>query len=269
MSELQNDDVAIEDNGEVVANPEEGTVLATDSEGQHESIDQVDEAAKQAKATQDIINKKTFEAKQAQRDLQSANDRLKAIEDKERESQAAAVANIPPIPDQYDDDFEQKMADRDAAVLAQATFNSTQAANQREQQSQQQQQERLQQEQIQKAAIAYDARAVELNIGTDELKAAGGTVVQYGLSDDLAMHILSDPDGPLIIKHLAANPQEGFELASMSPYAVGTYLDGVRSKAAALKPKQSNAPAPADTLQGNGVDPEMGKYQNLKGTVYS
>jgi hypothetical protein len=268
MSELQNDDVTNEDTNVAEAeNLSIGAELAPDSEGQHDKTDQVDEVAVKAAATQDIINKKTFEAKQAQRDLQAANDKLKAIDDKARETQAAAAANIPPMPDQYDDDFEQKMADRDAAILAQGQFNSDQAATEREQQSQRQQQERQQQEQVQKAAIAYDARAVELNISKEELQAAGTTVVQYGLSSDLAMHILSDPDGPLITKHLAANPQEGFELASMSPYAVGAYIDGIRSKAAALKPKQSGAPDPADTLQGNGVGEST--HPALEGVIYT
>jgi hypothetical protein len=83
------------------------------------------------------------------------------------------------------------------------------------------------------------------------------------------MHILGDSDGPLITKHLAANPQDGYDLASMSPYSVGQFLDGIKTKASALKPKTSNAPSPATNLQGNGVDPELGKYKNLKGTKFS
>ena len=269
MSELQNDDGVEEVNNAEVENLDTGSELAPDSEDQHESNDQVDEAAKQQQATQDVINKKTFEAKQAQRDLQAANDRLKTLEDADLARQAAAVAVIPALPDQYDYDFASKMAERDAARLAQADFNSTKAASEQAQLFQQQQAEQQQAQQIQKSSIAYDARATELGIKPDELQAAGASVMQYGLSTDLTLHILGDPDGPLITKHLAANPQEGFELASMSPFAVGTYLDGIREKAKALKPKTSSAPAPADTLNGAGANPDAGKYPNLKGTVYS
>lgn len=267
MSELQNDDGAVETNEPVVENLDTGSELAPDSEGQHEENSQVDEEAKRQQATQEVINKKTFETKQAQRDLQAANDQLRVLQDADLARKAAAVAEIPPLPDQYDDDFIGKMADRDAAILAQADFNSTKAASEREQQLQQQQTQQLQREQVQKSAISYNARATELGIDQAELQAAGTAVVQYGLSDDLAMHILSDPDGPLITKHLAANPQEGFELASMSPFAVGTYLDGIRAKAEALKPKTSSAPAPADTLQGNGVGEQ--KHPALDGVIYS
>ena len=271
MSEvLQNDEpIAVYDDSEVIEDQDTGAELATASDDQHEPIDQADEDSKKQQATQDIINKKTFEAKQAQRDLQAANDRLKTLESQEYARKAALVANIPPYPDQYDDDFERKLADRDAAILAQAEHNSTQAANQRQQEFEKQQQVQKRNEQIQKAAVAYDSRATALGISPDELRAAGGAVMQYGLSEDLTVHILSDPDGPLITKHLAANPHEGFELATMSPYAVGAYLDNVKARAGKLKPKLSSAPDPADTLRGNGVDPDLGKYPGLKGTVYT
>jgi len=93
----------------------------------------------------------------------------------------------------------------------------------------------------------YAARTKELGIGQDEIQAAGNTVAQYGLSDDLVMHILGDSDGPLITKYLAENPQDGFELASMSPYDVGSFLDGIKAATVALKPKTTNAPPPAQS----------------------
>ena len=82
------------------------------------------------------------------------------------------------------------------------------------------------------------------------------------------MHILADTDGPLITKHLAANPQDGYKLASMSPYEVGTFLGDVKKKAGALKPRISSAPNPATNLQGNGVDPEASKYKYLDGATF-
>jgi len=267
MSELQNEDSPIEPNEPVVENLDNGSELAPDSDDQHESNDQVDEEAKKRQATQDVINTKTFEAKQAQRDLQSANDKLKAFEDKEQNRLAAAVATIPPVPDQYDDDFDQKMADRDAALLAQADYNSSKAATLRNQQFQQQQADQQREQEIHKSVIAYDAKATELGITPNELKAAGTAVMQYGFSDDLSLHILGCPDGPLITKHLAEYPQEGFELASMSPYAVGPYLEGIRAKAAGLKPKQSNTPNPVDSLQGNGAREK--KHPALEGVIYT
>ena len=107
-----------------------------------------------------------------------------------------------------------------------------------------------------------------MGIKQDELQAAGNAVAGYGLSDDLVMHILSDSDGPLITKHLAANPQDGYQLASMSPFAVGNFLDGIKQKASALKPKTSSTPAPATNLTRNGVDPEAGKHIHIRGATF-
>ena len=89
---------------------------------------------------------------------------------------------------------------------------------------------------------------------------------KYGLTDDLVMLILEDADGPLITQHLAANPQDGYQLAQMSPFAVGAFLTDIKQKASALKPKTSNTPEPAETLSGNGVDPEAGKYKYIEGS---
>ena len=116
--------------------------------------------------------------------------------------------------------------------------------------------------------VSYSNKATELGIKQEELQAAANTVANYGLSDDLVMHILGDSDGPLITKHLAANAQDGYQLAAMSPFEVGSFLDGIKAKASALKPKTSNAPTPATNLQGNGVDPEAGKYKNLGGAKF-
>ena len=268
MSELQNDDGAAPE-GAVIEDQNDGADLATASAESHEQPTQADEEAKKQAATQEIINKKTFEAKQAQRDAQAANDKLKVFEREKAEREAAAVATIPDLPDPYDDDFASKMADRDAALLAKASHNSTIAVQEQQAQFQQQQVAQQQQEQLQKSVIDYTTKATALGITQVELQAAGAAVGNYGLSNDLTMHILADKDGPLITKYLAANPQEGFELASMSPFAVGAYLDTVRTKAEALKPKSSSTPDPADNLQGNGIDPELGRYPNLKGTVFS
>ena len=82
------------------------------------------------------------------------------------------------------------------------------------------------------------------------------------------MHILQDTDGPLITKHLAANPQDGYQLASMSPYSVGQFLDGIKTKASALKPRTSNAPEPASKVSGSAVDPNANRFPLTKGATF-
>ena len=268
MSELQSESIESEVNeAEVFEDQETGAELATASESEHEQTPEVEEAAKQA-AIQKTINKKHFETQQAKRDLEAANSRIAEFESRQREEMAARVGNIPVMPDAFDDDFDEKVKQRDEALIAQANFNSQNQSYQAQQQFQQQEAAQAKNAQIQASMSNYSQKATELGIKQEELQAAGNTVAQYGLSDDLVIHILGDSDGPLITKHLAANPTDGFELAQMSPFMVGNFLDGIKRKASALKPKTSNAPKPSDNLRGKGATPSDGKYRNINGAKF-
>lgn len=269
MSELQNDSVESEviEPAEI-ENQDNGTDLAPVSEAEHEPQPQVDDEAAKQEAINKAINKKHFEAKQAERERDEALARVAAFEEEQRKIQAAQVNNLPEWPDEFDDNFEQKKANYIEAVRKQEAFNAQQSIYEQQQQQIQQQEAQAKAARVQESMVSYANKATELGIKQDELQAAANTVANYGLSDDLVLHILGDSDGPLITKHLAANPQEGYQLAQMSPFSVGSFLDGIKQKASALKPKTSNAPSPATNLQGNGVDPEAGKYNNIKGAKF-
>ena len=268
MSELQNDEAIIENDNAEIESQDYDADLATDSEQEHEEQPEVDEEAKKQAAIQKVINEKTFKAKQAEREAQEYKAKLDAYEAKEREQAAKKYASIPDMPDYFDDNFDEKVKARDEALLNKAIFDAQNNWHLQQQQHSQQQAAQAKAEQLQKSMASYSSKALELGIKQEELQAAGNTVAEYNLSDDLVMYILADPEGPLITKYLAANSQDGFELANMSPYSVSKFLDGIKQKAGALKRKTSNAPKPATNLQGNGVDPSLGKYKNLKGTKY-
>ena len=268
MSELQSDSIESEViETEVIEDQNNGADLAPASESEHEAKPEVDEEAAKQAAIQKTINKKHFETQQAKRDLEAANSRIAEFESRQREEMAAKVGTIPNMPDAFDDDFDEKVKQRDEALIAQANFNQQNQSYQAQQQFQQQQAAQAKQAKVQESMTNYSQKATELGIKQEELQAAGNTVAQYGLSDDLVMHILADSDGPLITKHLAANPQEGFQLAQMSPFMVGNFLDGIRQKASTLKPKTSNTPKPSDNLHGRGHKPTDG-YQNIGGAKF-
>lgn len=262
--ELQNE--SIDTSTGIEEQPEVAADLAPDSEAAHEEQPQV--VDEDQDGVQKRINKMHFEAKQAQREKEEALARLRELEEAERQRQAAQVGEIPPMPDDFDDDRDAKIKARDEAIVAKARFDAQQAAIEQQAIAQQQAQAEAQAAKVREVATGYNKRAVELGIKPDELQAAGNAVVQYGLSDDLVMHILGDNDGPLITKHLAANPAEAIELASMSPFSVGTYLEGVKEKAKALKPKTSNAPPPSEKLDGASIKPDDGRHPHIKGATF-
>jgi len=268
MSESpQNDTIESEIEQPVIENNDSNVESETTEQVQAESNEQVEEEAKKQAAIQKTINQKHFETKQAERERDAANVKVAEFEAKERERQAKAAGNIPEAPDQFDDDYQEKQQAYVKAIQDKATYDANNQAYLQQQQSQQQATQAAQQVEFNKKLTDYSNRANELGINAEELQVAANTVGTYGLSDDLIKHIVSDPDGPLITKHLAANPMEASELVNMSPYAIGSKLDAIKKSAAALKPKTSNTPDPVETLQGNSVIPNDG-YKNIKGAKF-
>lgn len=227
-----------------------------------------DEETVKQEAINKAINKKHFETQQAKRELDTANKRIAEFESIERERTAAQVENIPPMPDPFDDYYNEKVKQRDEALIKQANFDSQNQTFQQQQQFQQQQDQQQKQVKLQESMNSYSKKATKLGIKQDELQSAANAVAQYGLSDDLVMHILADSDGPLITKYLAANPQDGIELAQMSPFMVGSFLDGIKQKTGELKPKITKTPNPGDNLKGKGAAPSDSKYKNISGAKF-
>lgn len=293
--ELQNESVDSNIETTEIADQNTGVELATTSGSEHEQQPKVEESA-EAKAaaaqiaTQKVINKKTFETKQAERQRDELQGRLDTIEREKQEKLEEtfkSAPNMPTLPayptsDTFDEghELEVKQYHEDVAtynanmpvyhqqVQAKATFDASQASALQQQQDIQQVNVQQKALKMQESTIAYTARSNELGIKPEELQAAGNAVEQYGLSSDLVMHILSDKDGPLITKHLAANPQDGFNLASMNPYNVGSFLNEIKVKAAELKPKTTQTPEPVDQLVGAGAKLDLNKYPDSKGAKF-
>jgi len=269
MSDPQNETVEPEITGQPIATNDSIPSSESGEQAQAELEVQVDEVELAKQKANEAFNKQYGEKKQLERDNAAQAAELQKFQQAERERQAAQVGDIPAMPDAFDDDFDIKVKQRDEALIAQANYNAQNQSYLQQEQFNQQQAAQAKQVKVQESMANYSQKATELGIKQEELQSAANVVANYGLSDDLVMHILADSDGPLITKHLAANPQDGYQLASMSPYSVGQFLDGIKTKASALKPKTSSAPNPATNLQGNGVDPEAGKYKNIKGATFS
>lgn len=257
INETVNEEVAINDSA---------PVSDTGNPVQDESNEQVDEVAVAQEKANAAFNKQYGEKKQLERDLAAQREINSKHEQAERDRQTAAVGDIPDMPDSFDDDYDAKLLVRDEAIRAQANHAAMNNAYVQQQQLTQQQAVQAQQVKVQESVVSYTAKATELGINKEELSTIGSTVANYGLSDELVMHILADSDGPLIAKHLAANAQDGYELANMSPYAVGSFLNNIKEKAIALKPKTSKTPAPVDSLQGTTSDFESKQYKYLEGS---
>lgn len=280
--ELQNDivedldtglEAVDEDEGGNVDHDDNGSDLAPEDNGDEGEQPESAEAKAEAKqaAIQKTINAKHAQTKQAERERDAALARVEVFEQAQRDHMAAQVANIPDYPNEYDENFQGKLKERDEALLRQAAYN-----NQQQQFDQHRQQQAVAQQQkqvlaTQEAAANYNARALELEIPSNVLQAAGQAVAGMGVGEDVVMHILGHPDGPLITKYLADNPMDAIDLASMNPLTQGSFLGQVHAKALAKSPvkKKSKTPAPGSDISGTGGKTDRGAYPNSRGASFS
>ena len=205
---------------------------------------------------QKIIAEKAFEARQAKREKEELARRLAEIEaQKPKETRP----NVPPIPDPWDDNFEEKLRQRDEALTRAAAYDAQQRLIQEQEQAKEQQRLQRQQQELTTRVTTYSERAKQLGIDAQELAQAGQRLAGQ-VSDDVASYILDNDQGPLMTKYLSANPLELDRLQSMSPMQAAVYLETqVKPKAAQLGQKKiTQAPDPVETLNGGGAAPERG-----------
>ena len=120
------------------------------------------------------------------------------------------------------------------------------------QQAVQQQQAQAEQVAFNEKVQAYSSNAEKLGVKPEELQQAGGLVSPY-LRQDLVQAVLDDEDGPLVTVFLSANPEAIDSLNNANMLSIGQIYADIKAKAATLKPKQSQAPEPAEVLTGGGA----------------
>lgn len=242
---------------------ENASPTASDSEQPHEEKVEFSEA--QQKVVNDIASKKAFEVREGKR----ANEVLqKQIDDLKANAPVEQAPSVPSLPDPYSDTFEADMQARDTALQAKATFDANAQAQVQIQQGQEQERQRLDNEALNKSVEDYTGRAQKLGVSSEDLQVAGDIVTQYGINDQVTRHILADEHGPLITKYLSQNPQAMDTLRNLPPTSAGIFIETqVKPEAIKLKPKQSEAPPPAEALNGNGAPQQ--KHPALEGVIYS
>lgn len=270
MSELQSEgaeqqNVDLDQSSEQqTQTPETGADLATASESGHEENTEVNQEKVNA-----VINKKHFEKMEMQRERDQAKQENEQLRQQIAQQQQTSEPVVPEMPDPFDDDFEQKAQEREQKLVERANWKAQQdlSLRQQEQQAQQAQQEQLQS--VQQKAQTYTERAKTFGINEQELQQAGSLVAQHGISNELTMAILDDPEGALITKMLAANPLEIEKLNGMNLYQAALHIEStIRPKAQQLKPRQTQTGQPPTRLDGRGADKNMGRFPLTGGAKF-
>jgi len=258
MSELQNDDQGLEfDESEA----QEAQTEELESTEVNESAELAPDSPDEGEENTDLqepdwvkerIAKQTYKQRQAERERDEAIRKAKELEEK-YERKSLEPVSVPPIPDSWDDDYEAKIKAHVEAARQQERYEmQVQAAKQAEADAQRKA-EREEYERSQALQDKFLQNSKKLGVDESKLDEAQQKVVDFGVTPDIANALLNDPDGALIVMHLAANPLELDDIVRANPVEAGLLLANVKSKASALKRKPSSAPDPATTLKGRGA----------------
>lgn len=282
MSELQAEaaDTGTEAQGYVIEGPEEVAEREPEAEaeaaelapaGSEETEENTEaESGDESKhdSVQKAINKQYRRFREEERARMKVEKELEEARERLAKLEKPADIAIPPMPNSWDDDYDEKVRARDEAILRKAQADTLrQAEEDRIYRTQQEQQFKKQQE-TQKKLKSYAERAAKHGIRESDLESAVTRVVDSGISADVAAFLLDDEDGGLMTVYLADedNVMELYELAGMSPVKAGAKLTQIKAKAAAMKKQASKTPPPPEIVSGKGV-PE-GLPASLRGTIF-
>lgn len=239
-----------EDQPDIEDDVEEDSESSTDSEETHDKPKFTEE---QQRIFDEAIGKKVFKLREKEREAEQLRKRLEELE----QPQTRSRPQVPPLPDPFavsDEEYRRQISHREQALIAAAAYDAQMQLTQRQQAQLAQEAAQKQQEVMVEKVQSYAQRAKTLGVKAEELQAAGSIVGQFGIDDSLVQYILEDDHGPLITKYLSQNVQELDGLRHLHPTMAAVRIATViKSKAAALKPKYTNAPDPIRRPQPSGV----------------
>lgn len=220
------------------------------------------------KGEKSYLSRQKLIAERAKAEAKALREELDAMKAKQGET-LGPEPSVPEIPEQFDENFQEKMAARDAAVQERQKWDQEkqrfEAERQQLEQRRAMQQQAEHQRQMQEREKAYRERVNASGLSEDDVTRSLTTVVQAFeyrddmgnahsfMPDSLRDVLVQDEASPLIAKFLADNPDAGAELAGMEYYqGLQHLMTEVKPRALALKPKPSTAPPPPEQLDGGG-----------------
>lgn len=205
----------------------------------------------QQAAVNEAIGKKVAKQREAERQADEARRELQEAQQKLQQYERPIRPDIPPPPDPYEDNFQAKVAQRDAMIAKAAEFDAQIRWQQQQEQARQQEAIAVERAKVKQTVDTYTEVATKMGITPEELSAAGAHIAPY-VPDNLALRILKDPQGPEITTYLSRNVVELDKVTRMDAMDAAVYLETV------IKPKAKRAPVklppdPTENLSGAGM----------------
>ena len=213
------------------------------------------EQSAQQDSVQKAINKQHAKYREEERKRLAAEAELAELRGKLEEKNKPEAPIVPPMPDQFDDNFEELMVARESKLKELVEYEAKQKLESEVISKQQEAQQAKQQEELQQRVTNYSDRALKMGVDSQELEQAGTYVAQSGISEEIASFLLDDEQGPLLVKHLADNPIELDELRGMPiAQAIIKIHSEVRSKVSVPTNNVTSAPDPVRGISGKPVE---------------
>lgn len=211
-------------------------------------------------AVQKRINKAIRERYEEQRKREAAEKQLEEARQKLSAFDKQDVT-IPPMPDAFDPDFDNKIRQRDEALKQQAMQQAERDLVQRNAEKAAQQQAQAKRDQINGYVKSMFANAEQMGIKEADLRQADDTVAMFIKDAGLAQFILSQKDAPLIINHLAGNIGELETISKMNPIEAAAHIASNTIPAARkYRPNIPTTPDPIDIPAGKAKGVKQSEY---------
>lgn len=205
-----------------------------------------------------VINKKHFQLKEAERQRDATQKELDDLKAQAPQAEAAALVDVPALPDSFDDDYEAKIAARETAIATNAEFKAREAIRAENDAATLQESQRKQTEYVQSLESKFSENVTTLGVDVAKVDKAVNALMSYGADAETAHFIVTDVDGPLIAMYFESDLQAFDEFMQLTPMQRGAQVGEIKKKAAAFRPKQSETPAPAERLSGKTPPAERG-----------
>lgn len=235
-----------------------------DAEAPQESAEKTELTEKEKKEAENAeIRERAFRLREAKREAAEERQLREELQRRLNQYETPVRPDIPPPPDPYDDDYQQKIQQRDALIARAAQFDAQQQLQYQYQQQLAQQQEVERTKALTQAGDTYVSRAEKLGIDLQELNNAARMAAQL-LPQRTRERLLYDDQGPAVTAYLGRNMVEMDKIANMQPEDAAIYIENVIKPKARPKPPRLT-PNPSEKLSGAGMrEGERGP----PGTVY-
>ena len=202
-----------------------------------------------------------FKAREAKRETEELRKQLEELKNPAQSQTTPVVPVLSEFPD------ADEVAEYTRQVQEAAQFQAQQAFNTQQQQHTAQQAQQAEQKQQADTEQAFRANSTRLGIKDEDLATAISMVSTKGLNMQAIQGMLKDKDGPLALLHISTNLGRVDDLNNADAFSLGTVYTGIKEASAALRPKTSSAPSPAESLNGNGAPPTV--HPALEGVIYT